>query len=34
VVLPLATAGCVIAGTGALRYAILKAGMYAPLIPH
>jgi formate-dependent nitrite reductase membrane component NrfD len=28
-----ATAVCVIAGTGALRYSILKAGMYTPLIP-
>ena len=27
------TAMCVIAGTGALRYSILKAGMYTPLIP-
>jgi sulfite dehydrogenase (quinone) subunit SoeC len=29
----LATAVCVIAGTAALRYSILKAGMYTPLIP-
>jgi formate-dependent nitrite reductase membrane component NrfD len=31
--LPVSAAVCVIAGTGALRYSILKAGMYTPLIP-
>ena len=33
VALLVATAVCVIVGTGALRYSILKAGMYTPLIP-
>jgi len=33
IALLVAIAVCVIGGTGALRYAILKAGMYTPLIP-